>query len=119
MEVFVSSKTNKQQLTILFDVAVNGIASYFNAMQDAGARGGIDGHGQTRADTYGCRGRQWEGGEGGGGVECRFIRPWCCFRCPIVDVYVHVLANPGTTHGNTHRITRGRARRDEPCAHSR
>ena len=37
----------------------------------------------------------------------------------IVDVCVHILANPGATHGNAHGVTHGRARRDEPCAHSR
>ena len=76
-------KKNEQQLTILCDVASNGIASYCNAMQ-AGARteGQTDagGHGWTRTDTYGRCGRQWEGGEGIGGMECRVTRSWRCFR---------------------------------------
>ena len=50
--------------------------------------------------------------------KCRFVAP-LSFASLIMRAYVAVLSNPGTTHRNTDGVTRGHARRDEPCAHSR
>ena len=87
MEVFVFfSKKNEQQLTILCDVAVNGIVSYCNAMQ-AGAHmeGQTDagGHGRTCADAVGDNGKVgrevggWNAALRGHGVVF-VVRLWTC-----------------------------------------
>ena len=116
--VCIFSKKNKQQLTSSWDVAVIGIASYFNATQ-AGARAegqtDADGHGRTRTDVVGDNGKVvWEvGGDGKPLYEAMM-----CFRGPIVDVCVHALDNRDATHENAHGVTRGRARRNKPCANS-
>ena len=118
MFVFFLEK-NEQQLTILCDVAVNGVASYFNAMQggarsrrDIRTRADTGGHVQTLAVIIGLWGRRW------GGWKAASRGHGACFCRAIMDLCVHVLANPDATHGNAHGVTRVRARGVEPCRNS-
>ena len=91
--------------------------------KNAGAHGGIDGHGLTLTDIVGNNWKVWREAVGWAGMHCAALQ---CLGVVIVvelflivNAYVAVLANPGMKHRNADGVTRGRAIGDKPCAHSR
>ena len=101
-------------------MALHHVVMQCRCRTQARAEGQTDtgGHGQTRTDVVGDNGKVrrevggWDAALRGHGVV------FVVKSLLTVDVYVHVLANPGTTHGNADEVTRRGARRYEPFAQS-
>ena len=114
----------RKRSNLPFGVMMSSMALHGIVMQykNADARGRTGGRGRTPRTLWATMGRC--GGRQGGGVRCTVplydtMVLFVVESSRFVDVYVHVLSNPGTTHGNADGVTRGRARRDAPCTHSR
>ena len=84
---------------------------------------------EEQTDTGGC-GRTLTDGVGNNGKVWRELGGWDAAlqghrvvvvveSLLIMEAYVVVLTNPGTTHGNAERVTHGDTRRNKPCAHIR